>query len=137
MKIEEIKNVMNTYKEAWEKQDPSLILECFTKKGIYQESPLAKPYKGHKEIEKFWKEIVVKNTKEIKFTIGKCYVSNDGKTGFAEWECINYQRAKYTNKFKRKYLNTWEKCKMVGIMILKMKGNKITHLNEYWKTKIE
>lgn len=128
MKIEEVKNVMKLYKKAWENQDTSLILDCFTKNGVYQESPLAKPYKGHPEIEKFWNEIVVKNTKNIKFKIGKCYISNDNKTGFAEWECIN--------DFRENSKSKWKKGRMVGIMILKMKGNKITYLNEYWKTKI-
>lgn len=109
---------MKKYKKAWENRDSDLILECFTEKGIYQESPLAKPYEGHKEIKKFWENIVVKNTKDIKFALGKCYISDDGKTGFAEWECENIYKGKHNH--------------MVGIMILKMKGDKISHLNEYW-----
>ena len=109
---------MKKYGAAWENQDTDLILECFTKKGIYQESPLAKPYCGHNAIGKFWNQIVKKDTSKIKFTLGKCYVSKDGKTGFAEWECKN------TFKGKKNF--------MVGIMILKMRGDKITYLNEYW-----
>jgi ketosteroid isomerase-like protein len=118
MKIQQIKKVMKKYGEAWENQDTDLILECFTKNGIYQESPIAKPYKGHKEIAKFWNKEVVKNTSRIKFKLGKCYVSEDGETGFAEWECKNYFKGEGNH--------------MVGIMILKMKGDKITYLNEYW-----
>lgn len=79
---------------------------------------MRKPYKGHKEIKKFWDNIVVKDTSEIKFKLGKCYVSKDGKTGFAEWVCDNVFRGK--------------KNIMSGIMILKMRGDKITYLNEYW-----
>jgi len=93
----------------------------FHKKGIYQESPLAKPYRGHKEIKKFWDDIVGKETKNIKFKLGKCYVSEDGETGFAEWECKNIHKKK--------------KQHMVGIMILKMRRDKISYLNEYWNTK--
>lgn len=118
MNIQQIKKVMKKYGQAWENQDTNLILECFTPKGIYQESPLAKPYKGHKEIARFWNREVVKNTSKIKFKFGKCYVSKDQKTGFAEWDCINYFKG--------------EKNHMVGIMILKIKGDKITYLNEYW-----
>jgi len=121
MRIEQMKLVMKKYGKAWENQDVNLILECFSVDGIYQESPLAKPYKGHKEIAQFWKKEVINNTKKIKFKIRKCYISQDKKTGFAEWECTNV----YNNK----------KEKMVGIMILKMKGKKITYLNEYWNTK--
>ncbi len=109
---------MKKYGKAWENKDTNLILNCFTKNGIYQESPLRKPYKGHKEIAKFWNEIVVNNTEKIKFKLGKCYVSEDGKKGFAEWECVNVFKGKIN--------------KMVGIMILKIKGDKIIYLNEYW-----
>jgi ketosteroid isomerase-like protein len=121
MEIQEIREVMNKYKKAWENQDSNLIIECFVKNGIYQESPLAKPYKGHKEIKKFWNREVVNRTKNIQFKLKKCDISKDGKTGFAEWECTN------------RYLG--KKGHMVGIMLLKMKGNKISYLNEYWKTK--
>jgi ketosteroid isomerase-like protein len=127
MNISKIKKVMKKYGEAWEKQNTDLILECFTKKGIYQESPISKPCIGHAQIKKFWDAVVVKNTKNIKFKLGKCYVSSDGKTGFAEWECVNNQFSKRQNK--------WQKDYMVGIMILKMKNDKITYLNEYWNTK--
>jgi ketosteroid isomerase-like protein len=112
MNIKQIKQVMKKYGKAWESQDTELILECFTKSGIYQESPLSRPYKGHKEIKKFWDNVVKKDTAKIKFKLGRCYVSKDEKTGFAEWECKNV----YKNK----------KNHMVGIMILKMKGEKFT-----------
>ena len=121
MNLIQIKKVMRKYGKAWENQDSNLILECFAKNGIYQESPLAKPYKGHKEIKKFWDKVVVKKTKRIKFKLGKCYISEDKKTGFGEWECNNIHMGK--------------KDHIVGIMILKMKGDKITYLNEYWNTK--
>ena len=118
---------MKKYGKAWENQDSNLILECFTKDGIYQESPITQPYKGHKGIKKFWDESVVKDTKNIKFKLEKCYVSKDGETGFAEWECKNDHKWKHDNK--------WRKGHMVGIMILKMEGDKISYLNEYWNTK--
>ena len=122
MNVRQLKEVMKRYGEAWENQNSGLILECFTKNGIYQESPLSKPYKGHKEIKKFWDKTVKQDTTKIKFKVGKCYVSEDKKTGFAEWRCRNIYKGK--------------KHQMVGIMILKMKGNKITYLNEYWNSKI-
>lgn len=112
---------MLKYGKAWEKRDTELLLSCFTKNGIYQESPLFKPYKGHKEIKKFWDSIVKQKTKKIRFKLGKCYVDKDGKTGFAEWGCKNIYKG--------------IKNYMVGIMTLKMKGDKITYLKEYWNTK--
>ena len=121
MEISQIKKVMQKYGEAWEEQDSNLILDCFTKKGIYQESPLSKPYVGHAQIKKFWEKEVVTNTRSIKFKLGNCYLSKDKKIGFAEWECVNTYNGK--------------KGKMVGIMLLKMTRDKITYLNEYWNTK--
>ena len=112
---------MKKYGKAWENQDSDIILDCFTKNGIYQESSLSKPFRGHKEIKKFWEREVKRKTSDIKFKLKKCYISIDGNTGFAEWECKN----KYSGK----------KQHMVGIMILKMRGNKISFLNEYWNTK--
>lgn len=121
MKIQEVEKVMKKYGKSWEKQDSNLILECFTKNGIYQESPLSKSYKGHSQIKKFWEKTVGKDTKNIKFKLKKCYVSKDEKIGFAEWECKNTYKGK--NNL------------MVGIMILKMNESKITYLNEYWNVK--
>jgi len=121
MKVSEVRKVMSKYGQAWETQDPSLILECFTRDAIYQENPLSKPYRGHTQIKDFWNRVVVEETTGIKFRLMKCYVSDDGKTGFAEWRCKN------TNKGR--------KGTMVGVTIIKMKGPKITYLNEYWNTK--
>src|SRR3972149_10548285 len=89
MKITQIKEVLKRYGEAWENQDSELILRCFTKKGVYQESPLSRPYRGHAAIRKFWETVVCRQTKKISFKLKNCYVSSDGKTGFAEWECKN------------------------------------------------
>ena len=127
MSAKQIKSVMKKYGKAWETQDSDLLLDCFAENGIYQESPLSKPYKGHKAIKKFWDSAVKKDTKNIKFKLGKCYASEDGKTGFAEWECKNEHKWKHNGK--------WQKEHMVGIMILKMRGDKIAYLSEYWNTK--
>lgn len=128
MNLKKIKDVMKNYGKAWEDQNTELLLECLTKTGSYQESPLAKSYRGHKEIKRFWEVTVGKNTKNTKFKLGRCYMSDDKKTGFAEWECKNNHRWEHDGK--------WRKGHMVGIMVLKIKGDKITSLNEYWNTKV-
>lgn len=125
--LKELRKVMIKYGKAWESKDSDLILECFVKNGIYQESPLAKPYKGHNEIRKFWNKSVVSETKNIKFRLGKCYLSYDKMTGFAEWKCKN------NHKWPD---GKWRKSDMAGIMVLKMNRDKITHLNEYWNVRI-
>ena len=127
MKKLQVKKVMKQYGKAWETQNTELLLKCFTKNGIYQESPLVKPYKGHDQIARFWKKAVIENTKKITFRLKKCYISGDEETGFAEWECKNTHKWDHDGK--------WKKGHMAGIMILKMKGDKISYLNEYWNTK--
>jgi len=125
MKLSELKAVMKKYGKAWELRDPEMLAECFVKSGTYQESPHAKPYRGHEGIKRFWRNIVVKRTKNIKFKTRSVYLSEDKKTGFAEWECVN--------NFKER--GKWGTDHMYGIMILKMKGGKIVSLNEYWNTR--
>ncbi len=121
MNVNQIQKVMEKYGRAWEKQDSTLLLECFNKNGIYQESPINKPYRGHFEIRKFWETVVCRDTKNIRFTLKNCYVSDDGQMGFAKWECRNTYLGK--------------KQHMTGIILLKMRGSKISQLNEYWNTK--
>ncbi len=123
MNLKQLRQVMQKYGRAWEMQDSELILDCFTKDGIYQESPLAKPYRGYKEIKSFWDKVVKKETRDIHFKLKKCYLSRDRKIGFAEWECKNRHGR--------------EKHYMAGIMLIQMKGGKISSLNEYWNTRIE
>lgn len=127
MELKQVKEVMKKYGRAWENKDTDLLLECFAEDGIYQESPLSKPIRGKQEIRQFWEQAVVKDTKDIEFTLKDCYVSKDGKTGFAEWECKN------THKWRKD--GKWRRGHMAGIMLLKLKGGKISHLNEYWNTK--
>ncbi|MBI4044005.1 MAG: nuclear transport factor 2 family protein [Candidatus Diapherotrites archaeon] len=127
MNARQVKQVMELYGKAWEQRDSKLILDCFIKNAVYQESPLAAPLQGHKKIKAFWERVVAKNTKSIQFRLKKAYISLDGKTGFAEWECKSTHKWAHDQK--------WRKGRMAGIMILKMKGNKISYLNEYWRTK--
>ncbi|MFH0970081.1 MAG: nuclear transport factor 2 family protein [Candidatus Diapherotrites archaeon] len=129
MEKEDVHRVMRAYGKAWEKQDTKTILRCFSSNGVYQESRLAKPYRGHAQIRRFWERVVVCNTRRVKFSLKTCYVSKDRKTGFAEWEC--------TNEFREKKNAPWVFHLMVGIMVLRMRAGKITYLNEYWNMKKE
>ncbi|QQR92163.1 MAG: hypothetical protein IPJ89_03305 [Candidatus Iainarchaeum archaeon] len=127
MNRKQIRQVMQLYGKAWEQQDPEILIQCFVPRGSYQESPLRKPINGHNAMKKFWRRTVVMNTKNIKFSLGNYWVSKNGKTGFAEWKCEN-------DHYKRSE-KKWRHDLMYGIMVLKMKGKKITYLNEYWNTR--
>ncbi len=64
MKVKQIRQVMKKYGKAWKNQDTSLILDCFTENGVYQESPLRKPCTTKVKGEGFSSEVILKDAKE-------------------------------------------------------------------------
>lgn len=112
--------IIEKYKEAWVKKDPEAILKIFTKNGRYHEYVLKKPFIGHKEIRKYWEEKVVATQKSIKFRLLNLYIEED--VAIAECEASFYD-------IKRKI-----KIHMKLLMILQIKGGKISYLREYWSS---
>lgn len=121
MELNQLKNIMKKYGEAWEKQNPNLLLKIFNKDGTYQVTPFEKPLKGHVAIKKYWIKYPQKDQKNIKFKLGQCGVYNG--TGYAE--CASSFDQFSSGKF----------IKWRGIIIITLKNNKIKSLREYWQTK--
>ena len=115
------KQILKTYKEAWVGQNISKILSIFNKKWIYHEKFFKKPFKGHKEIAKYWQKKVLNEQSEIRFKLASYYICGD--TVIAEWDASFYSNIKKA------------RLKIREIAILKIKGNKIQSLREYWHTK--
>lgn len=108
------------YKNAWITRDPESILEIFTKNGKYHERVLKKPFVGHSQIRKYWKDKVVAEQKNIKFVLLNLYI--EGDTAIAEWEANFYDMVYRDN------------VHMKEVAILEFKGNKISSLREYWSS---
>lgn len=114
------KELIKKYKNAWINQDPEAILEIFTPDAIYHERVLEKPFRGHKEIKKYWQDKVVGEQKNIKFKLLKLYI--DEENIIAEWEVNFYNKKREVN------------IHMKEVAILKTKNNKIKSLREYWSS---
>lgn len=112
---------MKQYGKAWETFDSDAIVRIFTKNGTYQETPLKKPYRGHREIKRYWKDVVHVKEKNVKFTLGKVYVIGD--VGIAEWK----------SKFTRRDNKNLEELR--GIILAEVQKGKIKKLWEYWHKK--
>lgn len=109
---------MKKYGEAWEKQNPDLLLEIFDKDGTYQVTPFEKPIKGHVAIKKYWIKYPQKDQKNIKFKLDQCGFNHEA--GYAEWI------SSFNQISSRKFVE------LRGIMIITLKNNKIKSLREYW-----
>ncbi len=102
------------------RRDPEILLSIFTKNGRYHEHAFNKPFVGHKEIRKYWEDNVVANQKDIKFRLLNLYIERN--VVIAECESSFYDlRRKFT-------------IHMRLLMLLEIKGNKISYLREYWES---
>ena len=116
-----VEEIIEKYKDAWEKQDPDAILEIFTEDAIYHERVLEKPFIGHSEIRRYWKEKVVEGQEDIHFNLLALYI--DGDTAIVEWEVNFFDKKEGVKKH------------MKEIAILEIKNNKIASFREYWTSK--
>jgi hypothetical protein len=115
-----VENILKIYGEAWVEQDIDKILSIFHRDGIYHERVLKKPFVGHKEIAKYWKEKVVEEQSKIKFKLLNYYICEN--TVIAEWE------ATFNSNIENAQIH------MKEVAILEIKGNKIQSLREYWQS---
>lgn len=119
MTKEEAINLLNIYKEAWEKQDPELILTVFTPDARYFD-PKEPENHGHDGIQAYWIDKVVHGQKDIKFKLLNTWI--DGGHVIAEWhaEFIDVKRS----------LN----IKMDEVAIFTTRDGKFSSLREYYKS---
>jgi ketosteroid isomerase-like protein len=115
-----VENIIKIYAEAWVEQDIDKILSIFHEDGVYHERVLKKPFSGHKEIAKYWKEKVVEEQSKIKFKLLNYYICEN--TVIAEWE------ATFNSNIENSQIHVKE------VAILEIKGSKIQSLREYWQS---
>ena len=114
------KEILKTYKEAWVNQDIDKILSIFVKDGIYHERVLERPYCGHKEIAKYWKNKVCDEQSKIEFKLLNFYVCGD--VIIAEWE------ASFNSNIENARIHLKE------VAIIETEGGLIKSLREYWQS---
>lgn len=119
MTKDEAIKLLNTYGEAWEKQDPELILTIFTPDAIYND-PKETPLVHHDAIREYWIRKVVGEQKGIKFKLLNTWL--DGDHVIAEWdaEFIDTRRSL--------------QIEMTEVAIFTTRDGKFSSLREYYRS---
>lgn len=110
--------VLDTYIEAWEKQDPDLIVTIFTEDATYHERVLQDPIPDREAIRRYWQAKVVQAQANIRCDLLNVFL--DGETVIAEWEAQFDDLAQGVRK------------RMREIAVLTFEGHLISSLREYW-----
>jgi ketosteroid isomerase-like protein len=113
--------IVETYIEAWVKQDPDLILSVFTESATYHERTFEEPIRNHAGIRKYWITKVVETQENISCKMLNMYL--DGDTAIVEWEAEFDDLAKGNRKQMRE------------VAILVFDDGKIASLREYWSSR--
>lgn len=74
---------LDRYKQAWEGQDPDLLLTLFTEDAHYIETPFGAPAVGHAAIRDYWQEGAVTGQHDIAFD-GTLWTVQD-EVALAHW----------------------------------------------------
>lgn len=119
MKYSEAKKLLDTYGEAWMKQDSDMILTIFTPDAIYND-PKDPENHGHDGIRAYWINKVIGEQKDIKFKLLNVWV--DKNEVIAEWD------AEFVDIKRNLLINLRE----VGIFTIK--DGKFGSLREYYKS---
>jgi uncharacterized protein (TIGR02246 family) len=106
------------YIQAWERQEPDLIVTVFTPDATYHERVMGDPMTGREAIRQYWVDKVVKAQANISVELLSLYV--DGDTAIAEWLAEFDDVAQGVRK------------RMKEIAVLEFEGRYIASLREYW-----
>jgi ketosteroid isomerase-like protein len=115
---QQARQVLDTYIQAWETQDPGLIVTIFTEGATYHERVLQDPIPDRKAIRDYWLSKVVESQANIKVQLLNVYL--DGETVIAEWEAEFDDVIQGVRK------------RMREIAVLTFEGGLISSLREYW-----
>jgi ketosteroid isomerase-like protein len=115
---EHVLGVIAVYIEAWEQQDPGLIVTIFTPGATYHERVLQAPIPDREAIRAYWQSKVVGAQANIRCRLLNLYL--DGDTAIAEWQAEFDDVAQGVRK------------RMREIAVLTFEDGLISSLREYW-----
>lgn len=121
-RISEAWRIIDDYKQAWENHDVTLLKSMFAKDAVYCERPDRRPFRGLREIVKYWTDNSKKQT-NVQFDVTQ--VDFKGGVAVANWNCRLY----------RKDIKKW--LLLNGVFHAKLSGGKITHFSESFDRKID
>lgn len=114
------REILDKYKDAWEKRDPDLAVTMFTPDASYREDPFDKrPMRGLSEIREYWAQ-VPRLQKSISFKHGPVFHLEGSSVWGAEWE------ARYTK------IGSGKQNQLRGVLFCEMKGRRVRRFWEYW-----
>jgi ketosteroid isomerase-like protein len=113
-----VREVIATYIEAWQSQDPDLICTIFTPGATYHERVLADPIPDREAIRAYWESKVVGAQANITCRLLELIIAGD--TAFAEW------LAEFDD------LQQGVRKRMREIAVLRFEAGLIASLREYW-----
>ena len=121
MTKQEAKDLIKIYGEAWDGRDANKILTIFTEDATYFD-PRETIAEGHDGIRAYWEMKVLKNQKDIHFTLLNLWA--DGDEIIAEWN------AKFIDIERSLHID------MTEVAIFTVRGDKFSSLREYyWSAK--
>jgi SnoaL-like domain len=113
--------VLEVYLQAWETQDPALIVGIFAEGATYHERVLGAPIRGRDGIGAYWRAKVVAGQANITARLLALYWDREAQAATAEWEASFDDTAQGVRK------------RMREVAILTFDGGGlITSLREYW-----
>lgn len=115
---QDVRSVIDVYIQAWEQQDPDLIVTIFTEGATYHERVLEAPIPDREAIRAYWETKVVGSQANIRCKLLNLYL--DDVTAIAEWEAEFDDVAQGVRK------------RMREIAVLVFDGGLISSLREYW-----
>jgi uncharacterized protein (TIGR02246 family) len=83
-------DLLERFKQAWEKRDPEAMLELYAEDAEYRVDPFAGPLEGANAIRAHWNDVVAEQA-HIEFDAERVWVS--GRTVLASWHVAVTQRA--------------------------------------------
>jgi len=113
-----VEAVIADYIQAWETQDPDLIITIFSAEATYHERAFDAPIERREGIRSYWQTKVVQDQANIRCKLLSLYI--DGSTVIAEWEATFDDVAQGVRK------------RMREVAILTFEGGLISSLREYW-----
>lgn len=117
---QDVRDVIDVYIQAWERQDPDLIVTIFTEAATYHERVFKEPIRTREGIRAYWESKVAESQAQISCKLLSLYL--DGDTATAEWEAEFDDLAQGVRK------------RMREVAILVFEGRLIASLREYWSS---
>ena len=119
---EHVQSIVDIYLQAWETQDPDLILKVFTPDAVYHERVLGEPIRGHSGIRNYWTSKVVVGQARHDCRLLNLYL--DGDTAIAEWEACFDDLEQAVRKRLRE------------VALFDFRDGLIESLREYWASEV-